>query len=48
MYKEKCDTKVRLLAENEVIVEEKKALMEEIAKSSDPAGQKLDLAKLRP
>merc|ERR1719317_1893386 len=33
VYKEKCDTKVRLLAENEVIVEVKKALMDEIARS---------------
>merc|ERR1719192_311203 len=30
VYKDKCDTKVRLLAENEVIVEEKKALLAEI------------------
>merc|ERR1719479_206959 len=39
VYKEKCDTKVRLLAENEVIVEEKKALMEEIAKSQGDMSQ---------
>merc|ERR1719300_1186664 len=30
VYKEKCDTKVRLLAENEVIEEEKKALLKQI------------------
>merc|ERR550525_520747 len=34
-----CDTKVRLLAENEVIVEEKKALMDEIAKSQGDMSQ---------
>merc|ERR1719295_892245 len=39
VYKEKCDTKVRLLAENEVIVEEKKALMDEIAKSQGDMSQ---------
>merc|ERR1712038_1481406 len=38
-YKEKCDTKVRLLAENEVIVEEKKALMDEIARSQGDLSQ---------
>merc|ERR1712088_300052 len=32
VYKEKCDTKVRLLAENEIIVEEKKALMATLEK----------------
>merc|ERR1719400_2418786 len=39
VYKEKCDTKVRLLAENEVIVEEKKALMDEIARSQGDLSQ---------
>ena len=39
VYKEKCDTKVRLLAENEIIVEEKKALMDEIAKSQGDMSQ---------
>jgi myosin heavy subunit len=39
VYKEKCDTKVRLLAENEIIVEEKKALMEEISKSQGDMSQ---------
>merc|ERR1739848_623708 len=39
VYKEKCDTKVRLLAENELIVEEKKALMDEIAKSQGDMSQ---------
>merc|ERR1719262_1971003 len=39
VYKEKCDTKVRLLAENEVIVEEKKALMDEIARSQGDMSQ---------
>merc|ERR1711910_196474 len=39
VYKEKCDTKVRLLAENEMIVEEKKALMDEIAKSQGDMSQ---------
>merc|ERR1719305_1029235 len=39
VYKEKCDTKVRLLAENEQILEEKKALMDEIAKSQGDMSQ---------
>merc|ERR1719158_1790521 len=39
VYKEKCDTKVRLLAENEIIVDEKKALTEEIAKSQGDMSQ---------
>ena len=39
VYKEKCDTKVRLLAENEIIVEEKKAMMDEIAKSQGDMSQ---------
>merc|ERR1719295_256481 len=39
VYKEKCDTKVRLLAENDLIVEEKKVLMEEIAKSQGDMSQ---------
>merc|ERR1712226_1481295 len=39
VYKEKCDTKVRLLAENELIVEEKKALMAQIAKEQGDLGQ---------
>jgi myosin heavy subunit len=39
VYKEKVDLKVKLLAENEIIVEEKKALMEEIAKSQGDMGQ---------
>merc|ERR1719167_1129604 len=32
VYKEKCDTKVKLLAENEAIEEEKKTLLAQIAK----------------
>merc|ERR1719205_187969 len=39
VYKEKCDTKVRLLAENELIVEEKKMLMAEIEKSQGDMSQ---------
>merc|ERR1719500_2276444 len=39
VYKEKCDTKVRLLAENDLIVEDKKALMAEIAKSQGDMSQ---------
>merc|ERR1712233_204412 len=39
VYKEKCDTKVRLLAENEIIVEEKKMLMAEIEKSQGDMSQ---------
>merc|ERR1711934_987916 len=36
---EKCDTKVRLLAENDLIVEEKKMLMAEIEKSQGDMSQ---------
>merc|ERR1712226_1449090 len=39
VYKEKCDTKVRLLAENELIVEEKKALMAQIEKEQGNLSQ---------
>merc|ERR1719242_1409088 len=39
VYKEKCDTKVRLLAENEVIVEEKKALLAQIEKEQGNLSQ---------
>merc|ERR1719376_1499670 len=39
VYKEKCDTKVRLLAENEVIVEEKKALLAQIEKEQGNMSQ---------
>merc|ERR1719173_328474 len=39
VYKEKCDTKVRLLAENDLIVEEKKVLMAEIEKSQGDMSQ---------
>merc|ERR1712226_1008202 len=39
VYKEKCDTKVRLLAENDLIVEEKKMLMAEIEKSQGDMSQ---------
>ena len=39
VYKEKCDTKVKLLAENEVIVAEKKALLAEITKSQGDMSQ---------
>merc|ERR1719357_1312197 len=39
VYKDKCDTKVRLLAENEVIVEEKKALLAQIEKEQGNLSQ---------
>merc|ERR1719237_1410737 len=39
VYKQKCDTKVRLLAENEVIVEEKKALLTQIEKEQGNMSQ---------
>jgi len=39
VYKEKCDTKVRLLEENVVIEEEKKALLKEIEASQGDLGQ---------
>merc|ERR1719494_1660764 len=39
VYKDKCDTKVRLLAENEVIVEEKKALLTQIEKEQGNMSQ---------
>merc|ERR1719398_635158 len=39
VYKQKCDTKVRLLAENEVIVEEKKALLAQIEKEQGNMSQ---------
>merc|ERR1719410_1484921 len=39
VYRDKLDTKARLLAENEVIVEEKKALMDEIARSQGDLSQ---------
>jgi len=39
VYKEKCDTKVRLLAENELIVEEKKALLTRIEKEQGNLSQ---------
>merc|ERR1719291_1627493 len=39
VYKEKCDTKVRLLAENEVIVEEKKSLLAQIEKEQGNMSQ---------
>merc|ERR1719167_1511159 len=39
VYKEKCDTKVKLLAENKAIEEEKKALMDEIAKEQGDLSQ---------
>merc|ERR1712080_96830 len=39
VYKEKCDTKVRLLEENVLIVEEKKALMKQIEKEQGDMGQ---------
>merc|ERR1719262_585295 len=39
VYKEKCDTKVRLLAENELIVEEKKTLLAQIEKEQGNLSQ---------
>merc|ERR1712055_87440 len=39
VYKEKCDTKVRLLAENDLIVEEKKALLAQIEKEQGNMSQ---------
>merc|ERR1719466_649039 len=39
VYKEKCDTKVRLLAENDLIVEEKKMLMAQIEKEQGNLSQ---------
>merc|ERR1712240_674761 len=39
VYKEKCDTKVRLLEENKAIEEEKKALLEQIAKEQGDLSQ---------
>merc|ERR1712226_23370 len=39
VYKEKCDTKARLLEENVVIEEQKKALLEQIAKEQGDMSQ---------
>merc|ERR1712112_800835 len=39
VYKEKCDTKVRLLEENAAIEEEKKALLEQISKEQGDLSQ---------
>jgi len=39
VYKEKCDTKVRLLAENELIVDEKKALLVRMEKEQGNMSQ---------